>query len=38
VVLPFEDEVPSLVEYLYCLRDRRGARLIAAFLESCAGG
>lgn len=35
VVLPFEDEVPSLVEYLYCLRDRRGARLIAAFLESC---
>lgn len=38
VVLPFEDEVPSLVEYLYCLRDRLGARLIAAFLESCPGG
>lgn len=34
-VLPFEDEVPSLVEYLYCLRDRRQARLISAFLATC---
>lgn len=35
VVLPFEEEVPVLAEYLYCLRERREARLIAAFLAEC---
>ena len=36
VVLPFEGDVPHLPEYLYCLRERRNARLIAAFLAECA--
>jgi aminoethylphosphonate catabolism LysR family transcriptional regulator len=35
-VLPFEGDVPHLPEYLYCLRERRNARLIAAFLAECA--
>ena len=35
VVLPFEDPVPSLVEYLYCLSERRQSRLISAFLAAC---
>ena len=35
VVLPFEEEVPLIDEYLYCLDERRNARLIAAFLKEC---
>lgn len=35
VVLPFSDPVPSLVEYLYCLGERRQSRLIGAFLALC---
>ena len=35
VVLPFEDPVPSLVEYLYCLGECRQSRLISAFLKAC---
>jgi hypothetical protein len=31
-VLAFEGATPELSEYLYCLQDRRDARLIAAFL------
>ncbi|MDC6180216.1 LysR family transcriptional regulator [Ralstonia solanacearum] len=31
-VLPFEGGAPELSEYLYCLQDRKDARLIAAFL------
>jgi aminoethylphosphonate catabolism LysR family transcriptional regulator len=34
-VLPFDEEVPSLVEYLYCLRERRSVKLIDAFLGLC---
>ncbi|QNP48335.1 LysR substrate-binding domain-containing protein [Diaphorobacter aerolatus] len=36
-VLPFEGDVPRIDEYLYCLNERREARLIAAFLSECAG-
>lgn len=32
-VLAFDDGSPELSEYLYCLHDRRGAPLIAAFLK-----
>ncbi|MDD0811379.1 LysR substrate-binding domain-containing protein [Curvibacter sp. RS43] len=32
---PLADELPSLVEYLYCLQERRESRLIAAFLAEC---
>ena len=35
LVLPFEEEVPLIDEYLYCLQERRNARLIAAFLREC---
>lgn len=35
VVLRFDDEVPRIDEYLYCLKERREARLIAAFLAEC---
>ncbi|MDR0224969.1 MAG: LysR family transcriptional regulator [Burkholderiaceae bacterium] len=39
VVLPFAGPVPRLPEYLYCLRERRDARLIAGFLaEAVPGG
>ncbi len=38
VVLPFEEVVPVLAEYLYCLRERREARLIPAFLAECVPG
>ncbi|AOY90986.1 LysR family transcriptional regulator [Cupriavidus sp. USMAA2-4] len=31
-VIPFAGATPELSEYLYCLQDRREARLIAAFL------
>lgn len=38
-VLPFAGSVPRLPEYLYCLRERRQARLIAGFLaEAVPGG
>lgn len=33
VVLDLEGEVPSLPEYLYCLRERRDAQLIQPFLQ-----
>ncbi len=35
-VLDFEGDVPHIDEYLYCLQERREARLIAAFLAECA--
>jgi aminoethylphosphonate catabolism LysR family transcriptional regulator len=38
VVLPFSDPVPHLAEYLYCLRERSQARLIAGFLGECQPG
>ena len=38
VVLPFAGPVPRLPEYLYCLRERRQARLIAGFLEEAVPG
>jgi aminoethylphosphonate catabolism LysR family transcriptional regulator len=33
-VLSFADDRPTVGEYLYCLRDRRDARLIAAFMAA----
>jgi aminoethylphosphonate catabolism LysR family transcriptional regulator len=35
---PFAEPTPLVPEYLYCLKERRGARLIAAFLEESAPG
>jgi len=32
VALPFVEDLPQIVEYLYCLQDRRQSRLIEAFL------
>lgn len=32
---PFVEPAPVLPEYLYCLKDRRNARLIASFLAEC---
>jgi DNA-binding transcriptional LysR family regulator len=37
-VVPFVDGAPELCEYLYCLQDRAGARLIAAFLAEARAG
>jgi len=37
VVRPFVDEMPCVVEYLYCLRERQASRLIAAFLQVAGG-
>lgn len=31
-MLTFADAQPAMSEYLYCLNDRRDARLIAAFM------
>ncbi|WP_377156170.1 LysR substrate-binding domain-containing protein [Roseateles sp. UC29_93] len=35
IALPFEQDVPLVREYLYCLRERQGATLVAAML-ACA--
>jgi hypothetical protein len=35
-MLTFTDGAPRLHEYLYCLRERRGARLIDAFVSLAA--
>jgi DNA-binding transcriptional LysR family regulator len=32
VALPFEEDMPLVREYLYCLRERRSASLIEAML------
>lgn len=37
-MLGFTDAAPELHEYLYCLRERRGARLIDAFVALAVPG
>ena len=32
IALPFEQEMPLVREYLYCLRERQAATLVAAML------
>ena len=38
VALPFETQTPLVREYLYCLRERQGARLIEAMLGCVEAG